>query len=72
MFRYALILFGGAAVAAQDALSLRDAVRLRAPRESRPSPPLPPPSMPRGARIDQARGGRLPKVNYSESFDRRQ
>ena len=56
-------------VMAQDALSLRDAVRL-ALRENQAVAASNAGVRAADARIDAARAGRLPKVNYSESFVR--
>ena len=66
MFRYALIL-AAAPLFAQAPLSLRDAVRF-ALRENRGLAASSAAVDAAGARVDQARGGRLPKVNYSESW----
>jgi outer membrane protein TolC len=68
MIRYALLLFA-APLVAQDALSLRDAVRL-ALRENKGLAASTAAIAAAGARIDQARGGALPKLNYTESFTR--
>jgi outer membrane protein TolC len=68
MIRYALLLFA-APLLAQDALSLRDAVRL-ALRENKGLTASTAAIAAAGARIDQARGGALPKLNYTESFTR--
>jgi outer membrane protein TolC len=54
---------------AQDALSLRDAVRL-ALRENKSVAAAGAGVRASAARVDQARAGMLPKVNYSESFTR--
>ena len=54
---------------AQDPLSLRDAVRL-AIRENRAIAGTAAGARASEARVAQARGGRLPKINYSESFTR--
>lgn len=54
---------------AQDSLSLRDAVRL-ALRENKAVAATDAGERASAARIDQARAGRLPKLNYSESFVR--
>ncbi|HLK49434.1 MAG TPA: TolC family protein [Bryobacteraceae bacterium] len=65
----AVFLLTAQAVWAQEPLALRDAVRLAL--RANPAIVAASESM-AGAqtRIDQARGGRLPKVNYSESFTR--
>jgi outer membrane protein len=54
---------------AQDSLSLRDAVRL-ALRENQAIAAAAAQMSASSARIEEARAGRLPKVNYSESFVR--
>ena len=54
---------------AQDPLSLRDAVRL-AIRENKAIAGTTAGARASEARITQARGGMLPKINYSESFTR--
>ena len=54
---------------AQDPLSLREAVRL-ALRENKSIAAAGEGERAAAARVDQARGGKLPKVNYSESFVR--
>ncbi|MGD0778364.1 MAG: TolC family protein, partial [Candidatus Solibacter sp.] len=54
---------------AQDPLSLREAVRL-AIRENKAIAGTAAGAQASEARITQARGGRLPKINYSESFTR--
>jgi len=54
---------------AQDPLSLRDAVRL-AIRENKAIAGTTAGALASEARITQARGGMLPKINYSESFAR--
>src|SRR5664279_3814514 len=54
---------------AQDPLSLRDAVRL-AIRENKAIAATAAGAQASDARITEARSGRLPKVNYSESFAR--
>jgi outer membrane protein TolC len=54
---------------AQDPLSLREAVRL-ALRENKAIAAANAGTRAAAARIDEARAGRLPKVNYSESFAR--
>ena len=66
MFRYALILLA-APLLALGPLSLRDAVRV-ALRENKGLAASSAAVDAAGARIDQARGGHLPKVNYSESW----
>jgi outer membrane protein len=68
MIRYALLLFA-APLLAQEPLSLRDAVRL-ALRENKGLTASTAAIAAAGARIDQARGGALPKLNYTESFTR--
>ena len=54
---------------AQDSLSLRDAVRL-ALRENKAVTAGEAAARAAESRIDQARGGRLPQLNYSESWTR--
>jgi outer membrane protein len=66
MFRYALILVAGPLLA-QDSLSLRDAVRVALHNNSSLAASSAAVDA-AAARIDQARGGRLPKVDYSESW----
>src|SRR5690349_1984547 len=66
MFRYALILVAGPLLA-QDSLSLRDAVRVALHNNSSLAASSAAVDA-AAARVDQARGGRLPKVNYSESW----
>src|SRR5690242_540119 len=66
MTRFAVILVA-APLLAQDSLSLRDAVRL-ALRENKGLAASSAAVGAAGARVDQARGGRLPKLNYSESW----
>jgi outer membrane protein TolC len=63
-----LLLFSGY-LWAQDPLSLRDAVRL-AIRENKAIAATAAGAQASQARITEARSGRLPKVNYSESFAR--
>ena len=63
-----LLLLAGPLLA-QDALSLRDAVRL-ALRENKSVAAANAGVLASGARVEQARGGMLPKVDYSESFAR--
>ena len=63
LFLFAIPLWG------QDALSLRDAVRL-ALRENKAIAGTNAGARAAGTRIAQARAGMLPKVNYSESFAR--
>ncbi|HXS95450.1 MAG TPA: TolC family protein [Candidatus Limnocylindrales bacterium] len=66
MIRFALFLVA-APLLAQDSLSLRDAVRL-ALRENKGLAASSAAVDAARARVDQARGGRLPKLNYSESW----
>ena len=66
MFRYALIL-AAAPLWAQESLSLRDAVRF-ALRENKTLAASSAAVDAAGARVDQARAGWLPRVNYSESW----
>src|ERR1051325_4969397 len=66
MIRFALFLVA-APLLAQDSLSLRDAVRLTL-RENKGLAASSAAVGAAGARVDQARGGRLPKLNYSESW----
>jgi outer membrane protein TolC len=66
MIRYAFVLIA-APLLAQDNLSLGDAVRL-ALRENKSLAASSAALEAAGARIDQARGRRLPKVAYSESW----
>src|SRR4051812_34032092 len=66
MFRFVLIL-AAAPVFAQDTLSLRDAVRL-ALRKNKGLAASSAAVDVAATRVDQARGGLLPKVNYSESW----
>jgi outer membrane protein TolC len=54
---------------AQDSLSLREAARL-ALRENKAISATNAGMRASAARIDEARAGRLPKLNYSESFSR--
>ena len=54
---------------AQDSLSLRDAVQL-ALRQNKAVTAATAGLRASAARVDEARSGRLPKVNYSESFVR--
>lgn len=68
MIRYALFLIA-APLVAQDALSLRDAVRL-ALRENKGLAAASAALAASAARIEQARSGSLPKLNYSESWTR--
>jgi outer membrane protein len=68
MIRHALLLFA-APLLAQEPLTLRDAVRL-ALRENKGLAASNAAIAAAGARIDQARGGSLPKLNYTESFTR--
>jgi len=67
--RTSLLFLLGASLWAQDSLSLREAVRLSL-RENKAIVGSTEGSRASDARITQARGGRLPKVNYSESFTR--
>src|ERR1044072_3177154 len=67
MFRYALILVAGPLLA-QDSLSLRDAVRVALHNNSSLAASSAAVDAAAAARIAQPRGGRLPKVDYSESW----
>ena len=64
-----LLFLLSASLWAQDSLSLREAVRLSL-RENKAIAGTTEGSRASDARITQARGGKLPKVNYSESFTR--
>lgn len=68
MIRYALFLIA-APVFAQEPLSLRDAVRA-ALRQNQALAASTAAVDAAAARVDQARGGNLPKLNYSESWTR--
>jgi outer membrane protein TolC len=68
MIRYALLLIG-APLLAEDALSLRDAVRI-ALRDNQGLAAASAAVDAATDRIAQARSGALPKLNYSESFTR--
>ena len=67
--RKSLLLALAGPLLAQDPLSLREAVRL-ALRENKAIAAANAGTRAAAARIDEARAGRLPKVNYSESFAR--
>jgi len=67
--RKSLLLVLAAPLLAQDSLSLRDAVRL-ALRENKAVAASNAGIGASAARMEEARAGRLPKVNYSESFVR--
>src|ERR1035441_4591825 len=67
--RKSLLLALAGPLLAQDPLSLREAVRL-ALRENKAIAATNAGMRASAARIDEARAGRLPKVNYSESFAR--
>ena len=67
--RKTLLLVVATPLLAQDSLSLRDAVRL-ALRENKAVAASSDGMRASESRIEQARSGRLPKVNYSESFVR--
>ena len=67
--RQSLLLVLSAPLLAQDSLSLRDAVQL-ALRENKAVAATDAGARASAARIDEARAGRLPKLNYSESFVR--
>lgn len=69
MMRKTLLLVVATPLLAQDSLSLRDAVRL-ALRENKAVAASSDGMRASESRIEQARSGRLPKVNYSESFVR--
>src|SRR5579864_9024366 len=65
----ALFLLAGATIWAQEPLAVRDAVRL-ALRGNQAVVAAAEAVASAGTRVDQARAGRLPKINYSESFTR--
>ena len=67
--RKSLLLIVTAPLWAQDSLSLREAVQL-ALRENKAIAATSAAARASTARIDEARSGRLPKLNYSESFVR--
>jgi len=67
--RKSLLLIVAAPLLAQDSLSLRDAVRL-ALRENKAVAASSAGIRASEARLEEVRSGRLPKVNYSESFVR--
>ena len=67
--RKSLLLVLAVPLLAQDSLSLRDAARL-ALRENKAISATNAGMRASAARIDEARAGRLPKLNYSESFSR--
>jgi len=67
--RTSLLLALSIPLLAQDSLSLREAVRL-ALRENKAIAATNAGMLASAARIDEARAGRLPKLNYSESFVR--
>jgi outer membrane protein len=67
--RYLLLLILAVPLSAQDSLSLREAVQL-ALRENKAIAETNAGARASGARIEEARSGRLPKLNYSESFTR--
>jgi len=67
--RKSLLLILAVPLWAQDPLSLRDAVRL-ALRENKAVAASSAGTRASAARIEEARAGRLPKLNYSESFAR--
>jgi len=67
--RKSLLLVLAVPLLAQDPLSLREAVRL-ALRENKAIAATNAGMRASAARIDEARAGRLPKLNYSESFAR--
>ena len=67
--RKSLLLIVTAPLLAQDSLSLREAVQL-ALRENKAIAATSAAARASTARIDEARSGRLPKLNYSESFVR--
>jgi len=69
LIRISLLLFLGSTLWAQDLLSLREAVRLSL-RENKAIAGSNAATRASESRITQARGGKLPKVNYSESFAR--
>ena len=65
--RRTLVFLLAAPVWAQNSLTLRDAVRL-ALQQNKAIAASNAGVRASAARIDEARAGRLPKVNYSESF----
>ena len=67
--RYSLLLILAVPLLAQDSLSLRQAVQL-ALRENKAIAESNAGARASAARIEEARSGRLPKLNYSESFTR--
>ena len=67
--KYSILLLAAAPLLAQDSLSLRGAVQL-ALRENQSIAAADAGLRASAARIDEARAGRLPKINYSESFVR--
>ena len=67
--RKSLVLLLAAPLFAQDSLSLRDAVRL-ALRENKAVAASAAGIRASAARVEEARAGRLPKLNYSESYAR--
>ena len=67
--RITLILVLGFPLCAQDALTLRDAVNL-ALRENKAVSAAAETTLAAQARMSQAKAGKLPKVNYAESFFR--
>ena len=69
LMRTSLVFLLAVPLWAQDPLSLRDAVRLSL-RENKAIAGATAGARASEARITQARGGMLPKVNYSESFAR--
>ena len=69
LMRTSLVFLLAVPLWAQDPLSLRDAVRL-AIRENKAIAGTAAGAQASDARITQARGGMLPKINYSESFAR--
>ena len=69
LIRTSVMFLLGPSLWAQDSLSLRDAVRLSL-RENKAIAASTAGARASESRISQARGGKLPKVNYSESFAR--
>jgi outer membrane protein TolC len=69
VMRTSLLFILAGPLLAQDSLSVREAVRL-ALRENKAIAATNAEMRASAARIDEARAGRLPKVNYSESFAR--
>ena len=69
VMRQAILLVIATPLLAQDSLSLREAVQL-ALRENKAIAGVNAAARASTARIDQARSGWLPKLNYSESFVR--